>query len=57
MGEFTLERRTLHVSSVEKPLSYPITSKNMKLFTQEQNLMHVNNVEKPSLGPVNFDVM
>jgi hypothetical protein len=56
MGEFTLER-TLHVSSVEKPLGHPITSKYMKLFTQEQNLMHVNNVEKPSVGPVNFKDM
>jgi hypothetical protein len=35
MKEFTMERRPLHVSNVEKPLLHPGTSKHMNEFTLE----------------------
>jgi hypothetical protein len=47
----------MFVSSVEKLLVLPGTSKHMKKFTRDQNLMHANNVEKPSIVPVNFEDM
>jgi hypothetical protein len=56
MKEFTLERRPLHVSNMEKLLLHVVTSKHMSEFTLEQNVMHVNNVEKP-IGPVTFENM
>jgi hypothetical protein len=45
----------MFVSSVEKLLVLPGTSKNMKKFTLEQNLMRVKYVGKPSVGPVTFE--
>jgi hypothetical protein len=45
----------MFVSSVEKLLVLPGTSKNMKIFTLEQNLMRVKNVGNPFIGPVTFE--
>jgi hypothetical protein len=55
MKELTLERSTLHVSNVEKPLVPLVTSKNMREITLEQNVTYVNNVENPSVGPVTLE--
>jgi hypothetical protein len=55
--EFTLERNTVHVTSVGKPLLIPVTLRNIEELTLRRNPMHVSNVEKTSLIPITFKYM
>jgi hypothetical protein len=47
----------MYVSSVEKLLVFPVTSKYMKELTLERSPLHVSNVEKALGHPVTSKTM
>jgi hypothetical protein len=51
MNKLTMVRNFIYVSSVEKLLVVPVTSKYMKEFTLEGRPLHVSTVEKPLVHP------